>query len=183
MPDSEQRFANFFGRGHSFDRVLLPATIDMMEQFERFMARRYVDGYWDAEKTKPKFAIGFGHNEGGSNEPKVIPADMVVTLEEAREIFSRDVAQKIRWVNARIKVPLTQYQFGAIVSLVYQYGEGRVERESKLVETLNAGEYVWAATRQMLSLNKKKDGTESDGHTYRRCIEIAHYFTKKELVV
>ncbi len=150
----------------------------MIDRFELFMPQRYPDGFWDKERTKIKWAIGFGHNEGGDVEPKVIPANMIVTLEEAQAIRDQDIAVKAMWVNAKITAPLTTYMFGAIVSLVYQYGQGRVERESKLIETLNAEEYVKAATVEILGMNKRKDGTPTDGHTIRRCIEVAHYSTK-----
>lgn len=140
------------------------------------MPRRYADGKRKDGSTI--YSIGFGHSEDGDNEPKKIPEDMVLTLEQAEAILAADIAIKARYVNARVTVPLTSFMFGALTSLVFQFGQGRVDAANTVIPLLNETNYIKAAVA-MLALNKKRDGSELDGLTVRRASEVGFFFTKK----
>lgn len=71
-------------------------------------------------------------------------------------------------VNRLVTVPLTQNQFDALVSLVFNIGEGNFSK-STLLRRLNAGERE-AAAGQFGRWNKSK-GVELAGLTKRRAAE------------
>lgn len=77
--------------------------------------------------------IGFGHTQG------VKPSDEV-TVKEALALLGKDTAVAVRAVNMNVKVELTQPQFDALVSLVYNIGPGAF-KNSTLLRCLNAGDY------------------------------------------
>ncbi|NML32674.1 lysozyme [Paraburkholderia antibiotica] len=80
--------------------------------------------------------IGCGH--------RIIPADhievgQVISLERAREFRRRDVAEVERRLNAGIHVLLFQYEYDALVSIVYNSGSGRGADE--IIRKINMGNY------------------------------------------
>lgn len=173
---SPEKFALVFGRGHSFDRVITPETVALIERWELFMPRRYADGQRPDGSTI--WSIGFGHAEDGDNEPKKITEDIALTIEQAREILAADINVKARFVNTRVKTSLTTFQFGALTSLTFQYGQGRVDAANTVIPLLNDTNYIKAAVA-MLALNKKRDGTDLDGLTVRRASEVGFFMTRK----
>jgi lysozyme len=139
MPYNE----SLFGNGHSFDRIILPAGMELITRWELFKPRRYKD----AHKSGFKWAIGYGHVEGGDNEPIIIPEDMVITEPEARAIFLLDLESKARFIRAKLgNVPVNSYMFSALVSLVYNIGEGNFE-ESPVLKALHDLKYVKAGAK------------------------------------
>lgn len=204
-----------WGDGHSHERIITDDALNNktsgFKRWELFMSRRYPDGV----RKRPTnaggvgsivWSIGYGHAEDGDNEPKVIPADMELTEAEASDLLRRDIEPKARWVNARIKVPLTTYMFASLTSLAYQFGQGRldaaargerpvynpdtaqidfapliVEGERKfypIVDLLNDSKYV-KAFRLMLDLNFGQDGKRRDGLALRRAAEVGYAMTRK----
>jgi GH24 family phage-related lysozyme (muramidase) len=167
-----------WGKGHSNELIITPETLAFVERWELFMPQRYEDGH--RADGSIIYSIGFGHAEDGDNEPKKIPADMVLTIEEARALLLKDIEIKARFVRTRVKVPISTYMFGAITSLVYQYGQGRVDKAAEaglFLPALNAGQYVKAFC-QMLQLDKKKDGSVHPGLTLRRASEVGFLMHK-----
>ncbi|WP_277973003.1 lysozyme [Pantoea agglomerans] len=81
--------------------------------------------------------IGYGHTAG------VQPGD-VITAEQADTFLQEDVAESVRAVNRLVTVPLTQNQFDALISFVFNLGIGNF-RTSTLLKKLNAGDYTGAA--------------------------------------
>lgn len=126
-----------FGSGHSFDLEINGAGLDLITRWEVFSAKRYKD----AHRSGFKWAIGFGHVEGGDNDPITIPEDMVITLEQARSILALDLEDKARWLRGRIKVPVNTYMFNALVSLTINAGEGNV-RNGRVLTLINEERYV-----------------------------------------
>jgi lysozyme len=81
-----------------------------------------------------KPTIGYGHTlQAGENYTKI-------TQEEADKIFMKDINALIFGISRLVLVPLTQGQFDAIVSLVYNWGIGKFLR-SKGLKALNEGNY------------------------------------------
>lgn len=89
--------------------------------------------------TKGIWTIGVGHTG-----PEVVEG-LVITKEKAHELFQKDVAWAEDAVNL-VKVPLTQNQFDALVSFVFNIGAGAWKR-STMLKMLNAGDYA-GATKQ-----------------------------------
>jgi lysozyme len=84
------------------------------------------------------YSIGFGHFLGA----KPVPA--TITLQQAESWLSQDAQKAADAVIKLVRVPLTQNQFDALVSFVYNLGEGALSR-STLLKKLNAGDYAGAA--------------------------------------
>jgi GH24 family phage-related lysozyme (muramidase) len=121
-----------------------------------------------------KWTIGYGHT-------KTAQKGMVITEERAEELLRQDVA----WVEAAIaklvKVKLTQNQYDALASLIFNIGEGAFARSSVLRE-LNEGNYQDAANAFMM-WNKQRSKTTGKmnvlkGLTKRREEERNLFLTK-----
>lgn len=97
--------------------------------------------------------IGVGHTSM-AGLPKVTPG-LTITAEECEEIFIRDLKKYEAAVNKAVKVPLTQNQFDALVSLCFNIGTGAFAK-STLVRKLNAGDYEGAA-KQFLVWSKQPE--------------------------
>jgi lysozyme len=69
---------------------------------------------------------------------------MRITAERAEELLRADVARFEQVVRQQVKVPLTQGQFDALVSFVFNVGAGAFRR-STLLRRLNARDYMGAA--------------------------------------
>lgn len=83
--------------------------------------------------------IGVGHVvRSGESFPQGI------TEEESRELLRGDVVIAERAVNEGVKVVLTQEQFDALVSFVFNVGTGAFKR-STLLRLLNQRDYQGAA--------------------------------------
>lgn len=109
--------------------------------------------------------IGYGH--------MLTPAERLaglryVTEAEATRLLAKDVAAAEAAVNSLVKVPLTQNQFDALVSFVYNVGTGAFSR-STLLKKLNAGDYVGAADQ--FGVWRLAGGRVVKGLVYRRQAE------------
>jgi lysozyme len=104
------------------------------------------------------WTIGYGHTKTAKQGMKISEA-------KAEELLRADIA----WVEASIaknvKVPLTQNQYDALASLIYNIG-GTAFAKSTLLKMLNAGDYHGAAN-QFLRWDKQK-GKTLRGLTRRR---------------
>ena len=106
------------------------AGIDLIKSFEGFRDTAYMDsaGVW---------TIGYGHT-GDVHDGDV------VTDEEAEAMLLDDLSTAATTVNACVPVDLSQGQFDALVSFVFNVGSGAFQR-STLLRDLNAGFYQQAA--------------------------------------
>lgn len=86
--------------------------------------------------------IGWGHT--GSVDGVAVYEGMVITKAKAQELFNADVASFVNTINSTVTVTLTQAQFDALVSLVYNIG-GTNWRSSTLLRLLNQGNYAGAS--------------------------------------
>jgi lysozyme len=105
------------------------------------------------------WTIGYGHTGA---EVKV---GMLITLAQAEELLTRDLRSSEGHINTSVTVPLTQNQFDALVSFVFNVGGGAFE-SSTLLKLLNAGNYAGAAD-QLLRWNKD-EGKIVQGLSNRR---------------
>lgn len=67
-----------------------------------------------------------------------------LTMEQAEQLLRGDVMDTCRDVAALVEVPLTDNQFGALVSFTFNLGRGNLSK-STLLRKLNAGDYAGAA--------------------------------------
>jgi lysozyme len=104
------------------------------------------------------WTIGYGHTHTTKKGQKITEA-------QAEELLRRDIAWAEEAVNKLVVVPLTQNQFDALVSFVFNVGVGAFSK-STLLRLLNAKDYEGAAN-QFLRWNKQK-GKVLNGLTKRR---------------
>lgn len=107
-------------------RHVTDAVRHKIEQFEGLRLRAYLDG--GGVPT-----IGYGHTRG-------VKLGMVITQEQADEFLKADLAKAESAVERLVKPPLNDNQFGALVSFVFNLGEGAFQK-STLLRKLNAGKY------------------------------------------
>lgn len=130
--------------------------LDFIKSYEAFVATPYDDGYG-------YLTIGYGH--------RIKPGERFTRLshEEALQLLAQDVAWAEDAVNSRVRVPLTQSQFDALVSLIFNWGAGNFAASTHL-QKLNAGDYVGAAQR-ISEHPITSNGRVSNGLIRRRAAE------------
>ncbi|EEJ8283266.1 lysozyme [Salmonella enterica] len=104
--------------------------INLIKRFEELKLRAY-------KCPADIWTIGYGHTTG-------IEPDDVITEEQAILLLRQDIAKSERVVNQCVHVPLTQNQFDALTSFVFNLGVRRF-RTSTLLKKLNAGDYDGAS--------------------------------------
>lgn len=114
--------------------------------------------------------IGVGHTSA-AGPPKVFPG-MKITAREADSIFAADLAPVEKAVLQSVRIPLTQYEFEALVSLVFNIGLGAFRR-STLLRRLNANDRKGAANE--FSKWIYAGGKALPGLVRRREAERAHF--------
>ena len=87
--------------------------------------------------TRDKWTIGWGHTRG-------VKKGDSITKEEANQLFAEDVKWVEDALDRLVKVPLNQFQYDALASLVFNIGETNFAT-STLLRKLNAGDYNGAA--------------------------------------
>ncbi len=107
-------------------RQVSEGGFELVKKYEglRTEAYRCPAGVW---------TVGYGHTQG-------VKPGMEVTAGEAEELLSRDLAQAGAHVERLVRVPLTDNQFSALVSFVFNAGAGSLQN-STLLRRLNAGDY------------------------------------------
>ena len=106
----------------------------IIKNFEGLSLSAYRDqaGVW---------TIGYGSTRYHDGKP-VKPADKLADEKQADALFRNTLGAYVDAVNLRVKVPLTQNQFDALVSFTYNTGTASGKT---LYEKLNAGDYQGAA--------------------------------------
>ena len=112
------------------------------------------------------WTIGFGTTVY-PNGVKVKKGDSC-TLEQAKQFKAHDLKRFEKTVSDLVKIPLTQNQFDALVSLTYNIGTGAFEK-STLLKKLNAGDYQGAADQ--FTVWNKGGGKVLQGLVNRRAKE------------
>ena len=130
--------------------------LNFLKRWERFRAVPYNDGYGN-------MTIGYGH--------VILPGEKFTQLTEAEAaaLLATDVAWAESVVNQLVRVPLSQSQFDALVSLVFNWGSGNFSNSSHLT-LLNAGDYAGTAQR-IREHPITSGGQRSQGLVNRRAAE------------
>lgn len=98
-----------------------------------------------------------------------------ITEKQATDLLRHDVARTEQAVNDAVTVDLSQHQFDALVSLVFNIGAGNF-RSSTLLEKLNDGDYQGAADQ--FPVWRKAGGRVLSGLEKRRAVERHHFLTE-----
>lgn len=129
---------------------------DAIKEHEGLRLVAYLDsvGVW---------TIGYG------DTGKDVVKGLTITKEQAENRLSKRLAEFEGYVNKAVKVKLTQNQFDALVSLVYNIGPTNFN-ESTLLRKLNAGDYAGAADQFLVWNKGRVDGklVAINGLTNRR---------------
>lgn len=130
---------------------------DLIKKWEGFRGKAYLC-------PSKVWTIGYGHTKG------VKPGD-TMTRREAIRLFDEEIKQYEAIVQRLVKVSLTQGQYDALTSFVYNAGEGNLAR-STLLRLVNQKQFdlaaneftkwVYGAGRKKLAglVNRRKDEKE-----------------------
>jgi lysozyme len=134
---------------------LTPQGLALIKRFEGLMLEPYKD-------VGGKLTIGYGH--------LIRPGEYFtqVTEKEAEALLLKDVAVAEAVVKRNVKVRINAQQYSALVSLVYNVGQGHFE-DSTLLELLNKGDYNGASKQFMRWVHV--DGDRIKGLVTRRLAE------------
>lgn len=136
------------------------AGLALIESFEGCKLKAYKDtgGVW---------TIGVGHTPAFPGQ--------TITQAQADTLLHADLKSAEATVERLVKVPLTDNQFAALVSFVFNLGSGQF-KSSTLLRKLNAGDY--AGAKAEFPRWNKDNGKEVAGLTRRRWAEAALFERK-----
>lgn len=139
--------------------------LDLIMRFEGLRLEAYAATA--DEKKRGIWTIGYGSTSWPNGTP-VKKGDKLKDKEEAQELLMETVQPRVEAVNQLVEVPLSQNQFDALVSFVFNVGVGAF-RGSTLRRLLNNEDYI-AAAGQFQRWNKQS-GKILAGLTNRRRAE------------
>jgi len=104
--------------------------LELIKTYEGLRLKAYQDsvGVW---------TIGYGHT-------RTAKPGMTITAEEAEALLRQDLADAEKAVTRLVKVPLSDNQYSALVSFVFNLGSGNFSM-STLLRKINAGDMAGAA--------------------------------------
>jgi lysozyme len=125
--------------------------LSLIKEFEGLGLKAYLD-------VVGVPTIGYGTTAG-------VKIGQTITKERAEELLREDVKRFEGYVSRLVKVPLTQGQYDALVSFVYNLGPGALEK-STLLDQLNRGDsdgaseqfdrWVFASGRKLAGLVRRR---------------------------
>lgn len=144
-----------------------PSGIGLVKKFEG-LHKQTSEGDVRAYRCPAgRWTIGWGHCKG-------VKSGMRATVEECEQFLQEDLNEAGNVVTRLVHVPLTQHQFDALASFVFNLGQGNFS-QSTLLKKLNQGLYD-EIPEQLMRWNKARvDGvlTPLKGLTRRRTAEAA----------
>ena len=147
--------------------------VEFITDFEGFSAKPYLD-----ITGKPTIGFGATYYENGA---KVTMQDKPITRERALELKAFHIQEKENAVRRLVKSNINQNQFDALVSWVYNLGEGNL-KTSTMLKKINANPNDPTIKNSWLQWNKSRNPRTgklevSNGLTRRRNEEVAIYFS------
>lgn len=140
--------------------ILSQAGIDFIEKWETFRPTAYLP------TPNDKWTIGYGHTDS-------VKEGDTCTQDQANVWFDADCQWANEAVRQHVTVPLTQNQFDALVSLVFNIGKTNFE-ESTLLRNINDGKFNMAADPTVGFPAWRKQGKRVlPGLVARRAAELA----------
>ena len=136
----------------TLDRKMSQAGIEHLKDSEGLRLKAY-------QNTGDVWTIGYGHTSAAGGLK--VYEGLTITNAQAEQLLKDDLTRMTYPVIKRlVKVDLTQGQFDALCSFIYNLGEGQVST-STLLKLLNAKDYKGAADqfgRWIYDNGKKFDG-------------------------
>ena len=128
--------------------------VSLIKAFEGLRLKAYQDsvGVW---------TIGYGATRG-------VSAAMSITAEQAERMLQNDLGRFEPDLDRLVQVPLSQNQWDALMSFVYNLGAANLG-SSTLLKLLNSGDYAGAA--EQFPRWNKAGGQVLAGLTKRRAAE------------
>ena len=111
------------------------------------------------------WTIGYGHI-------KTAVEGMKIDQATANELFDEEMGEYETYVNTAVTVPLSQNQFDAIVSWVFNLGNGNL-KASTMLKVINSGDH--AGVPAQIKRWNKAGGKVLDGLVRRREAEALLY--------
>ena len=132
-----------------------------------------LDAYRDAVGV---WTIGYGHTGG-------VRAGSSITMAQAQRFLINDIKVAQKDIARCVKVPLTDNEYGALVSLVFNIG-GRAFKRSTCLNELNRGNRQAAGTAMELFVKGRVRGRKRvlNGLVRRRRLERALFETRKDVL-
>lgn len=125
----------------------------------------YLEAYWDPYGKV--WTIGYGHTNG-------VYEGMVITQEQAIEFLKEDCLIAEKGIRDYVTRELTQYEFDALTSFLFNVGEYTLYNDKKLRDYVNSGdsqgvydrlqEYVYGGGVVLPGLVKRR---KTEGELYR----------------
>lgn len=148
------------------ERTISVAGIALIKEREGLRLKAYQD-------TGQVWTIGYGHTSAAGGM-KVYPG-LTITHAQSEQLLKDDLARMTYPViNDLVKVPLTQGQFDAMCSFIYNLGATQVST-STLLKRLNQGNYNAAADQ--FGRWVYDNGVELEGLVIRRAKERALFLS------
>jgi lysozyme len=140
------------GKGAKPATKMSPGAVAKLRSAEKLMTHLYNDPAGHA-------TVGVGHlihlgNANGSEPPGFLKGGLpapgnntrapspTLSVAEAETLFKTDIAKRERYVVSQLQVPVSQPQFDAVMSFIYNAGEYR----APLYAAINRGDFEAAAT-------------------------------------
>ncbi|WP_145590711.1 lysozyme [Yersinia aleksiciae] len=115
--------------------------------------------------------IGVGHT--GVVDGKPVSAGMVISKDRSSDLLRSDLAWVEKSIATNVKAPLTQNQYDALCSLIFNIG-ATAFANSTVLKRLNAGDYQGAADAFLMW---KKAGNDTEILLPRRQRERALFLS------
>lgn len=143
-------------------RAVNAETLEHVKRWEGLKLVAYPD---PGSRDGTPWTIGYGHTSDGFMK---VHKGLKITMKQAEEALVHDLGETAAEIERLVKVPLTDNQFGALVSFAFNVGVGAFAK-STLLKKLNAGQYGAVPTE--LARWNKNDGKVMSGLTNRRAAE------------
>ena len=140
-------------------------TLELIKEFEGCELKAYPDP--GSRDGKP-WTIGWGHTGGLSGPP--VARGMTITQAQADEYLVNDLEAVGKIVDKYVKTFLNDNQYGALISFVFNIGEGQFAKSSVL-KFVNEGKLNEVPGR--MALYRLNDGKVMKGLVRRRTAEGA----------
>jgi len=157
-----------------------PRGMRVSQSLIEFLERPDIEGFCatpcDDASSPPNATIGIGHK---LHSGPVTPADQErwgeISRMRAEQILREDLRTVEDAVNREVRVPLSQNEFDALISLTFNIGPGAL-RGSSVLRLLNNGDYEGAANHYT---DWERSGSAHPGGLQRRRREEHERFRRR----